>query len=77
MTSILASLSFAKLVMIASSSANSAGDARNASEDPFVHSLIDCSIQYRLQTQLGVRSFYVKRKTNYNMLEHILSKFAK
>ena len=28
---------------------------------PKIHSFVDCPIQFRLQTQLGVRSFYVER----------------
>ena len=36
-----------------------AGDARYASQDP-IRSLIDCSIQYRLQSVLGVRSLFVE-----------------
>ena len=57
MISIPGSLSFAKLVMMSSTPAKSAEYARYASQDPF----IDCPIQSRLQTQLGVCSFYVKR----------------
>ena len=34
------SLSFAKLVMMSSAPAKSAGDARYASQDPFIHLLI-------------------------------------
>ena len=41
MISIPGSLSFAKLVMMSSAPAKSAGDARYASQDPFIHSLID------------------------------------
>ena len=41
MISIPGSLSFAKLVMLSPAPANSAGDARYASQDPFIHSLID------------------------------------
>ena len=62
MISIPDSLYFAKLVMMSSALAKSAEDARYASQDPFIHSLIDCPIQFRLQTQLGVCSFYVKHK---------------
>ena len=36
MISILGSLSFAKLVMMSSATAKSAGDARYASQDPFI-----------------------------------------
>ena len=59
MISIPGSLSFAKLVMMSSASAKSAGDARYAC--PKIHSFVDCPIQSRLQTQLGVCSFYVER----------------
>ena len=51
------SLSFAKLVMMSSALAKSAGDARYASQDPFIH----CPIQSRLQSVLEVRSLYVER----------------
>ena len=37
---ILGFLSFAKLVMVSSAPAKSAGDARHASQDPFIHWLI-------------------------------------
>ena len=57
MISIPGSLSFAKLVMMSSAPVKSAGDARYASQDPFIR----CAVQSRLQTQLGVRSFYVER----------------
>ena len=57
MISIPGSLSFAKLVMMSHAPAKSAGDARYASQDPFIR----CIIQSRLQSVLGVRSFYVER----------------
>ena len=57
MISIPGSLFLVKLVMMSSAPAKSAGDARYASKDPFIH----CPTQSRLQTQLGVRSFWVKR----------------
>ena len=41
MVSISGSLSFAKLVMMSSAPAKSAGDARYASQDSFVHLFID------------------------------------
>ena len=50
------SLSFAKLVMMSPAPAKSVGDARYASQ------FVDCPMQSRLQTKLGVRSFYVKQK---------------
>ena len=54
------SLSFAKLAMMSSAPAKSAGDARYASQDPFILLWIDFLIQSRLQSVLGVRSFYVE-----------------
>ena len=45
MNSIPGSLSLAKLVMMSSAPAKSAGDARYASQDLFIHLLIDCPIQ--------------------------------
>ena len=65
MISIPDSLSFAKLMM-SSAPAKSAGDARYASQDP-IHSLIDCFIQYRLQSVLRVRSFYVERNNTRDL----------
>ena len=60
--SIPGSLSFAKLVMMSSVPTKSAGDARYASQDPLIESLNQrCFIQSRLQSVLGVRSFYVER----------------
>ena len=51
------SLSFAKLVMVSSTPAKSAGDDRYASQDPFIHGFIQCCpIQSRLQSVLGVHS---------------------
>ena len=62
------SLSFAKLVMMSSALAKSAGDARYGSQDPFIHGFIQgCPIQSRLQSVLGVHSstFYVE--CNYKL----------
>ena len=42
---------------MSSAHAKSSGDAWYASQDPFIH----CPIQSRLQSVLGVRSFYVER----------------
>ena len=58
MISIPGSLSFAKLVMMSSGPANLRGmpDTR-----PKIHSFLDCPIQSRFQSVLGVRSFYVER----------------
>ena len=50
-----------KLVMMSFTPAKSAGDARYTSQELFIHSLIDCPIQSRLQSVLGVRSLYVER----------------
>ena len=64
MISIPGFLSFAKLVMMSSAPAKSAGDARYASQG---HSFGDCPIQSQLQTQLGVRSLYVEH--NYQSIK--------
>ena len=61
MISIPGSLSFAKLVMMSSAPAKSSGDARYASQDPLIHLLIVPVLQTRLQSVLGVRSYYVER----------------
>ena len=61
MISIPGSLSFAKLVMMSSAPAKSAGDARYASQVPLIHGNLRCPIQSQLQSILGVRSFYVER----------------
>ena len=59
MISIPGSLSFAKLVMMSSAPAKSAGDARDASQIPSFNQR--CPIQSRLQPVLVVHSFYVER----------------
>ena len=46
----------------------SRGDARYAAQDPFDY----CPIQSRLQSVLGVRSFYVKR--NYKFVSSFTSR---
>ena len=74
MISIPGSLSFAKLVMMSSAPAKSAGDVRYASQNPFTHSLIGCPIQSRLQKQLGVRSFNVEY--NYICFFSVASNFV-
>ena len=51
------SLSFAKLKMMLSALAKSAGDARFATQVPFLY----CPIQSRLQSVLAVRSFFLER----------------
>ena len=56
MISIPGTLSFAKLVMMSSAPAKSAGGARYR-----LHSVVDCPIQSRLKSVIGVRSFYVER----------------
>ena len=73
MIAIPGSLSFAKLLMMSSFPAKSAGDARYMSQDPifrsfvclfvvrfFVRLFVDFPIQSQLQMQLGVCSFYVE-----------------
>ena len=60
MISIPGSFSFAKLVMMSSAPAKSAGDARYMSQDPFIHGNKCCPIKSRLQSVLGVRSIYVE-----------------
>ena len=45
------SLSFAKLVMMSSAPAKSAGGARYASQDPFIHSVINV-VPYNLDSNL-------------------------
>ena len=60
MTTIPGSLSFAKLVMMSSAPAKSAGETRYTSQDidiPF----IDFPLQSRLQSALGVHSFYIEQ----------------
>ena len=64
MISIPSSLSFAKLVMMSSTPAKSAGDARYVSQDPFSC----CPIQSRLQFVLGVRSFLGPGRTRANFV---------
>ena len=59
------SLFFAWLVMMSSAPAKSAGGARYAYQDPFIRWSIACPIQSRLQSVLGVRSFYVKCSKGY------------
>ena len=54
MISIPGSLSFAKLMLMSSTPAKCAGDARYESQDPFIQSTL--SIPSRLQSVLGVRS---------------------
>ena len=55
------SLSFAKLVKMPSTPANSTEDARYASQDVFILGNQRCPIQSRPQSVLGARSFYVER----------------
>ena len=59
MISIPGSFYFAKLVMMSSASAKSAG--RQISVPRSIHSFLDCPIQSQLQMQLRVHSFYVER----------------
>ena len=53
------SLSFAKLVMMSSTPAKSAGDARYAFQDPFIQTTLSHTISTPIC--IGVRSFYVER----------------
>ena len=55
------SLSFAKLVVMSSAPAKSAGNARYASQNQFN---LRCPTQSRLQSVLGLRSLYVERNGN-------------
>ena len=64
MISFPGSHSFAKLVMMSSAPAKSAGDARYSSQDPFIHDNQRCPIQSRLQSLLRARSFYVERNND-------------
>ena len=55
------SLSFAKLVIMSSAPAKSAGDARYASQDPFIHSL-----SHTILTPICIRSaFFLRRMQLY------------
>ena len=63
-------LSFAKLVMMSSARAKSAGDARYASQDPFIQSE-RYPIQSRLQSVLEVRSFFIARNELFWNLNRI------
>ena len=55
------SLSFAKLVMMSSAPAKSAGDAICMSQDPFIHAMNQrCPIQSQLHSVLGVSYYYIK-----------------
>ena len=62
------SLPFAKLVMMSSAPANLRGVLDT---HPKIHSFIQrCPTQSRLQSVLGVRSFYVERN-NYALFKYI------
>ena len=66
------SLSFTKLVMMSSAPAKSAGDARYASQDPFIHGFMQCCpIQSRLQSVLGVLSSVPNAKINISHHPHL------
>ena len=71
MISIPCSLSFAKLVMMSSAPAKSAGDAT-----PKFHSFAYYSIKSRLQSVLGVRSFYAERNKVLGKLSFLLQKYT-
>ena len=64
------SLSFAKLVMMSSAPAKSAGDARYVSQDPFI-----APDDLNSKSNLGVHSFYVKcnQRTNSPILSQYFS----
>ena len=62
MISIPVSFSFAKLVMMSSAPAKSAGDARYASQDLFIQSLLSHTISTPICIRRRVHSFYVERK---------------
>ena len=53
------SLSFAKLVMMSSAPAKSAGDARYASQDPFIQS----TLSHTISTPICIRSAFFLRST--------------
>ena len=61
MISISGSLSFAKLVMMSSAPAKSAGDARYASQDPFIQPTFSHTISTPICIRRRVRSFYIER----------------
>ena len=52
------SLLFAKLVMMSSAPAKSAGDARYASQDPFIQS----TLSHTISTPICIRSAFFVRK---------------
>ena len=53
------SLSFAKLAMMSCAPANSAGDARYASQDPFIQS----TLSHTISTPICIRSAFFLRRT--------------
>ena len=59
MISIPGSLSFAKVVMMSSATAKSAGDARYAPHDPFVQS----TLSHTILTSICIRSAFLLRQT--------------
>ena len=78
MISIQGSLSFAKLVMMSFAPTKSAGDARYGPQDPFIHSCNQhCPIQSRLQSILGVRSFFVELNYSKGGIDVMLNTFLR
>ena len=60
------SLSFAKLVMMSSAPAKSAGDARYVSQDPFIHSI--SMLSHTISTPICIRSvFFLHRMQRSNV----------
>ena len=71
MISIPGSLSFANLVMMSSAPAKSAGDARYASQDPFIRLL-----SHTISTPNAIRSAFFLRRTRQMLTKiHILNGF--
>ena len=66
------SLSFAKLVMISSAPAKSAGDARNAFQDPFIQS----TSSHAISTPICMRTafFLCRKQQNLQGLYSLLLK---
>ena len=60
------SLSFAKLVMMSSAPAKSAGDARYASQDPFIQS----TLSHTISTLICIRSAFFLRRTQLLAFSH-------
>ena len=63
MISIPGSLSFAKLVIMSSAPAKSAGDARYASQDTFIQS----TLSHTISTPICIRSAFFLRRTQQGL----------